>query len=79
MTLGVSYLTHGYPKCHGLTHMKEFKEQEALDHIGRNGSLLWMECSAHEAQQLFNSLQSKGLIERNVWSGEWTVKKHGQS
>lgn len=54
------------------------RELEALEHIERNGSLLWMPCSGWEAQQLFKKLEREGRIERNPWSGDWHVRKDRQ-
>ncbi len=51
---------------------------KALQHIQRNGSLLWVGCSSHEAEQLFNRMEREGHIERNVWSETLALTEAGK-
>ena len=53
---------------------------EALDHINRNGSLLWMRSVSNlEARALFEEMIGDGLIARNEWSGNWTLTAKGRA
>lgn len=55
------------------------RELQALEHIDRNGNLLWMDCNPYiDAGRLFGSLINNGLIEKNKWSGKWMVTPDGR-
>jgi len=42
-------------------------EALALDHIRRNGSLMWLDVSDSTRARLYDDLQRRGLIEQNPW------------
>lgn len=53
-------------------------ELMALEHIDRNGNLVWASISWHEAGRLFDTLKRRGMIERNMWSGRWVPTDEGR-
>jgi hypothetical protein len=55
------------------------KELQALEHIDRNGNLMWMGVTGMQAERLFNTLIQDELIERNSWTGRWQVTKEGKN
>jgi hypothetical protein len=48
-------------------------ELDALEHIKRNGNLLWWEGSGREAEKMFCKLKDAGYIVHNIWSDKWQV------
>lgn len=50
----------------------------ALDHIERNGNLVWMDVSGYRASALFKQLERAGKIKFNPWSQRWHVVKEKQ-
>jgi len=48
-------------------------EQDALEHIARNGNLLFWRGESWQAKVMFEKLEREGRIERNKWSGRWML------
>ncbi len=55
------------------------RELSALEHIERNGNLLFWDGSAMEAQRMYDKLLREKRIERNQWSGRWAVTAAGKT
>jgi hypothetical protein len=49
--------------------------EEALDHIRRNGDLLFAPCTDRDAKLLFDQMHRENLIQRNPWSGRLELTK----
>lgn len=55
------------------------KVLEALDHVKRNGSLVWFDGPLVEVQTLWREMQSHGYVQRNQWSGDWQLTEAGRA
>jgi hypothetical protein len=55
------------------------REHDALEHIARNGNLLFWRGAGYEAQQIFEKLERDGRIVRNRWSGRWVLTPNAKA
>ena len=55
------------------------KQLQALEHIERNGNLLYLQESGDHAAKMFRELQSGGMIRQNDITGEWKTTVVGQA